>query len=125
MNKQKSIFIAITTAALLSALYISMYVNDNFFRPFFGDFLVVVLIYSVIKSILKIKPASLAIGTLLFSFFVEATQYFHLIKLLGLQDEYWAIITMGSSFSFMDLLMYFLGVVFIYVIDLKLISKVN
>ena len=125
MNKQKSIFLAITISVLLSVLYISFFVNDDFIRPYFGDYLVVVLIYAFVRSIFKVKPSMMAMSTLIFSFVVETSQYFHLIELLGLQDNFLAIITMGNSFSFEDLLMYLLGVVSIYIIDEKLISKID
>ncbi|MFT6716635.1 MAG: hypothetical protein ACJA0Q_001279 [Saprospiraceae bacterium] len=125
MNKQKSIFLAIAILVFMSVLYISLYVNDEFIRPYFGDFLVVILVYAAVKSIFQVAPTVMALFTLLLSFFVETTQYFHLIELLGLRDNFLAVIILGKSFSFIDLLMYSWGVASVYFIDDKLISKID
>lgn len=99
---------------------IALYVHDDFIRPFVGDVIVVWFIYYSIKTFVGIKPLYIAVFTLLFSFAVETAQYFQLINILGLQNEQWARIVIGTSFSWWDMLCYIVGFLFLFVIDKKL-----
>ena len=96
---------------------IALYVHDDFIRPFVGDVIVVWFIYYFIKTFVDIKPLYIAVFTLLFSFVVETAQYFELINILGLQNEKWARIVIGTSFSWWDMLCYFVGFLFLFVFD--------
>lgn len=100
---------------------IERYFHDGFIRPVVGDFLIVVLMYYSLKSILKISSIKIACGVLLFSFTIEGLQYLQMLKYLGWQDSYWAKIVFGSAFDWRDLLAYTLGVGFALLTD-RLIS---
>ncbi len=95
---------------LLIEIYIGMYVHDSFIRPFFGDFLVVILLYCLLMSFLKIDWFKIAIGVLIFSFVLEFLQYFKLVNMLGLQDIKLARIIIGTSFAWEDLVAYTFGI---------------
>ena len=92
---------------------IALYVHDNFVRPYFGDVLVVILIYCFLKSILNISKFKILIFVLLFSFSVEIAQYFNIVSLLGLQNSKLANVVLGNSFAFKDLFCYLAGFVVI------------
>jgi hypothetical protein len=98
-------------------LLIGRYLNDAFIRPYGGDFLVVILIYCFVKIWFDIPVIKTAIGVLVFSYLVEVSQYFHLVNLLGRESSGTARMLMGTSFSFIDLLTYSLGVVFIIIAE--------
>lgn len=102
---------------LIIEILIAMYVFDDFVRPFLGDFLVVILIYCLVKSFIKNRIFTVALGVLLFSFLVEIAQYFKIVKILGLSQSKLANIIIGNSFSFIDLLMYTLGIAFVLMIE--------
>ncbi|NNU34841.1 DUF2809 domain-containing protein [Mucilaginibacter sp. S1162] len=94
-------------------LLIGRYLHDAFIRPYGGDFLVVILIYCFVKTFINTPVIKTALGVLVFAYPVELTQYFHLVNLLGWQNSKTACLLMGTSFSFIDLLTYTLGVLFI------------
>ncbi|MEM9216490.1 MAG: DUF2809 domain-containing protein [Cyanobacteria bacterium P01_F01_bin.150] len=91
-------------------VYIAIYVRDDFIRPYMGDFLVVILIYALIRGLFKFSMQSTAVGVLIFSFVVEILQYFNIVELLGLGDSNIARIVIGTTFVWEDLLAYSLGI---------------
>ena len=91
--------------------------RDSIIRPYGGDFLVVILIYCFIKSFIDSPPVLTAIAVLILSYAVEISQYFHLVTHLGLEHSSLAKILLGTSFSFIDILAYTLGVLFVIVVE--------
>ncbi|WP_259068009.1 DUF2809 domain-containing protein [Mucilaginibacter sp. X4EP1] len=105
-------------------LYIGLYMHDDFIRPYGGDFLVVILLYCVVKSFANWPVLPTAAGVLVFAYLIEISQYFHLIVLLGLQHSKAARLLLGTSFSFTDLLCYTLGMAtMILVLNIRLSMK--
>lgn len=102
---------------LLIEILIGLYLHDALVRPYGGDFLVVILLYCLVKSIACTPVIKTAIGVLIFSYLVEISQYFHLVKLLGLQHSRIAALILGCSFSFTDLLCYTLGILLVILIE--------
>ena len=94
----------------LVEVFIALFVHDNFIRPFFGDVLVVILIYCFIKSFINSPVVVTAVAVLLFAYAIEVLQYFNIIKVLGLQNSAIARILIGTSFEWTDLLAYALGI---------------
>ncbi|MBB3053977.1 ribosomal maturation YjgA family protein [Mucilaginibacter gotjawali] len=109
-------FIA-TFLLFITEFIIALYVHDSFIRPYGGDFLVVMLIYCIVRSFFNLPVLLTAGGVLLFAYCVEFSQYFHLARVLGLQNSKLAKILMGTSFSFMDMVVYTLGIVLIIVVE--------
>lgn len=101
------------TAEVLIALYI----HDRIIRPFVGDYLVVILLYSMVKTILAIPAGRVAMAVLLFAYAIEILQFFHIINLLGLQHNVWARVVIGTDFEWIDLFAYTFGVLTIIVCD--------
>ncbi len=89
---------------------IALFAHDRIIRPYIGDLLVVVLIYCFVKSFLDISVFKAALFVLLFSYSIEMLQYFNLVTKLGLQDSKIARIVIGTSFEWMDLLAYTVGI---------------
>ena len=105
-------FIAFVLLFIIEVL-IAIYIHDKFIRPYFGDVLVVILIYCFLMSFLNILKFKTALFVLAFSFSVEFGQYFNLVSLLGLQKSKLATIVIGNSFAFKDLVCYVFGIVFV------------
>ncbi len=110
-------YFALTILLFVVEALIALYVHDAFIRPYFGDVLVVLLLYCFLKSFVKISVWWAASIVLLFSFFIEFMQYLNLIKLLGLQNSGLARAVLGTSFSWEDLVCYTAGIIFVIVIE--------
>jgi len=91
--------------------------HDAFIRPYGGDFLVVIFLYCLIKSLFNIPVMTAACGVLLFAYVVEITQYFNLISLLDWEHSRLANLVLGNSFSMTDILLYTLGALVIIVTE--------
>jgi hypothetical protein len=106
-----------TLLLLFIELVIGTYIHDNLIRPFGGDFLVVILLYCAIKSFIDFPVWRTAMYVLVFAYVIEISQYFHLVKLLGLQNSNFAKIILGTTFSFTDLLAYTFGILLVLLIE--------
>jgi hypothetical protein len=106
-------------------LLIALYLHDRFIRPYVGDFLVVIFLYCFFRSFLKTHYITVALAVLLFSYIIEVTQYFHLIKHLGLQHSRLAHWILGSGFERMDLVAYTLGIIAVVIVERTLERKVE
>ncbi len=128
MLKFNPTYFAITVLLFITEIVIALFVKDQFIRPYGGDFLVVILIYCFLKSFLNLSVGVAATLVLLFSFFIETTQYFNAIYRLGLQDSAIAKAIMGNSFSWHDLLAYVAGILCVISIEIfvsKQIAKTD
>jgi uncharacterized membrane protein len=97
---------------------IALFINDRLIRPFIGDMLVVILIFSICRSVIKVNHFRLALCVLFFALAVEIGQYFNMISILGLQQNELAGIIIGTTFDFHDLLAYTAGILLILMIEL-------
>ena len=102
---------------------IALYLNDRFVRPYLGDVLVVILMYCFLKSFLKLPVLTVAIAVLVFAFMIEFLQFLNLVEKLGLEKSKMAKTVIGTSFSWIDLLTYVIGITIVYVIEKILIEK--
>lgn len=94
---------------LLIEILIAKYVQDDFIRPYLGDFLVVILLYCLLMSVTRISVLRGLVLVLLFSFAVEFFQLINIVKVLQYQPPKVVMIILGSDFSSWDLLAYVLG----------------
>jgi hypothetical protein len=102
---------------LATEVLIALYMHDTLIRPYGGDFLIVILLYCLVKSFVNLPVLLTAIWVLAYAYCVEISQYFHLLSLLGLQNSKLAKILLGTSFSFMDILAYTLGITLVIVVE--------
>ena len=100
------------TEALIAA-----FVHDDFIRPTFGDFLVVILLYCGLRTFIRANYRVIAIAVLFIAYIIEVSQYFHLIVRLGLQHSTPAQWLLGSGFSWADMVAYTLGVILIWIVE--------
>ncbi len=98
-------------------VFIALYIHDNFVRPYFGDVLVVILIYCFIKSFLKSDVFAVALFTLHFAFTIEFLQYLNIVEMLDLQNSKTARIVIGTSFSWSDILSYIVGILIVISVE--------
>ena len=98
LNKK---YISLTLLVFAIEICIALFVKDRFIRPFIGDLLVTMLLFSFFRIFYHGSGFKLAIAVLLFSFSVEILQYFNLIELLGLQNNKFATIVLGATFDWL------------------------
>jgi hypothetical protein len=101
----------------ITEVLIALFLHDEFIRPYVGDFLVVILIYCFLRAFLNITVLPTALFVLVFSYTLEVLQYFNLVERLGLQQYKLARIVIGTSFEWIDLLAYTLGVLFVVYLE--------
>lgn len=91
-------------------ILIAKFAHDQIIRPYGGDFLVVILIYCFVKSFLDTPYFKTALAVLLFSYAIEILQYFNIVNRLGLEHSKFARTVIGTSFEWIDLIAYTLGI---------------
>lgn len=106
----------------LIELVIALYINDAFIRPFGGDILVIPLLYYFIKSVIETSTNRLIIAVVLFAFVIEFSQYFELIKVLGLERSHFWQMIIGTSYHWLDLVCYVAGGILTFFME-KMIKK--
>nr|WP_321224817.1 DUF2809 domain-containing protein [uncultured Psychroserpens sp.] len=99
---------------------IAAFITKGFIRHTFGDYLVVILMYCAIRSFIKTKPLIIALVVLIIAFGVEFLQLYNLLDYLNLRDNKLAVIVLGSTFEISDLIAYSLGIITIFLIDIKI-----
>lgn len=114
--KRKTLYLILTISLFLIEVAIAIFPTTYFVRAYLGDLLVVMLIYCAVKAVVDIEAKRLTIGVFIFSVMIETAQYFHLVDVLSIKHQVLRIV-MGTSFSWIDILMYFLGCIAMYLID--------
>ncbi|MFC0515957.1 DUF2809 domain-containing protein [Mucilaginibacter angelicae] len=116
--KLNKTYLTLTLILFATEVFIGVSLHDRLIRPFGGDLLVVILIYCFVKSFFDTPWLKTAICTLIFSYIVEVSQYFNLLKHLGLQSSKAAAILLGHSFSWGDMLCYTIGIAIVGILEL-------
>ena len=108
----------------LTEVMIAMYVHDTIIRPFFGDFLAVIALYYLLKSLLKFSNLTLVLSSLLFAYFLEILQFFDFLNYSGLKQYKIIAIVLGTSFAWGDIVSYTLGALFVMLSEKQLKNQV-
>ena len=116
-RKQRLIYALIFVVLLLVEGFIALFIKDKFVRPYIGDVLVVVLICCLCRVCVPDIVTALPIYVFLFATAVEVTQYFDIVKLLGLENNKLVSTLLGRTFSVADILCYAIGCLGFYLIE--------
>lgn len=107
-NRLRLVFLILAVIILLTEIFIGIFVHDSFIRPYFGDVLIVILLYCIIRIALPTKHYWLSASVFLFAVAVEITQIFPLCDLLHIENRLMRVL-MGTSFSVGDIFAYLAG----------------
>lgn len=121
----KTDYIKLTGILLVTEVVIALFLKDGFIRFTVGDFLASILVYCFLRSVFNTKPIYIALISLCISFSIEFLQLFKLLDYLELRENRIISTILGSHFSIEDLIAYALGVITIFVIDLKYLTNEN
>ncbi len=113
----KKNYFYVTAILFLAEICIALFVNDRIIRPYFGDFLVVILLYTFLKSFFEISFLHAAFSVLLFAYFIEVLQVSNLAGLPWLEKKQVILVVVGSHFEWYDILAYTLGTITIIGIE--------
>ncbi|MBL7737963.1 MAG: DUF2809 domain-containing protein [Chitinophagaceae bacterium] len=106
---------------LITEILIALFINDNFIRPYLGDVLVVMLVYCSVKAFFDLPVPATAIGVFVFACFIEWLQYLQVVKLLGLEKASVARTVLGTSFEWLDIAAYAIGILVILIFEYRMI----
>jgi hypothetical protein len=102
-------YLTAAVVLFLVEVFIALRVHDAWIRPHGGDVLVVIFLYCLVRAFLRLPVVATVLGVLAFSYLVEILQYFHFVELIGLRHNKLAVIVIGTSFAWLDLVSYTLG----------------
>lgn len=116
MKNINKTYLVISILLLIVEIIIAIFVNDQFIRPIFGDYLASILLFYMIATFSKLYENKIALITLLISYTIEILQYIHILELLHLDKIKILNIVLGNSFSWTDMLAYTLGILTVLLI---------
>lgn len=109
IKKLRLTYAAVFSVLLIAEILIGLFVHDHFIRPYFGDVLVTILICCLCRTVIPKGVPALPVYVFVFAMLVEISQYFQLVKLLGLENNPLLSTIMGTTFSAIDLICYGAG----------------
>jgi len=110
-------YFLISVVLLTIEAIIAMTLTSGFIRHTFGDFLVVILLYTLIKSFIKIGIWRGTLISLVIAFSVEFLQLTSFLEFLNLNHNKWALLLFGNTFQFTDLIAYTTGIIVVLIIE--------
>ncbi len=113
-NKWRLIYGIIAFLLIFIEVLIALYIHDNFVRPYIGDVLVVIVLFFIVKIILPKPHPVIVLYIFLFAFLTEGLQYLRIVELLGVKDNKFFSILIGTTFDWIDILCYAIGCIIIF-----------
>lgn len=116
-------YFLLTILIFLVEVLIATVLKDQFFiRAYLGDVIVVMLLYTLVKSFFITNNTKLILGIFAFSCLIEFAQFFNIAEKLGFQPGSLMYIVIGNSFSWIDIVCYGVGCLILYLL-VKINSK--
>jgi len=112
--RRRLIYLGAFVVVLLVEVCIALWVNDAFIRPYLGDVLAVIAVYFLVRVFLPTGVEWLPLYVFLFAVCVEISQYFHLVNILGMEDNRVVRILLGGVFDVTDVLCYGIGCLIVW-----------
>ncbi len=119
---QRSIYLIAFIILFVIEVLIAMYVHDEFIRPYVGDLLVVALVYCFARIFIPTGIKRMTLYVFIFAVTIETLQYFRVAELLGVVDNTFFRVVLGSVFDLKDIVCYGIGCLIIRISE---IVKVN
>lgn len=117
-KRNKRIAYGIATTVLLGIeLLIALFVHDRFVRPYVGDVLVVMVIYTFVRIFIPENVRLLPLYVFVFAAGVEVLQYFRIVEVLGLEHNRVLSVVIGATFDVKDIVCYGVGCVILGVYE--------
>lgn len=115
--KMRLRYLLLFALLLLTEILIGVFLKGGFIRAYGGDILVLPLLYAFLRILFpqsdNFTVRVLPLGLFIFGVLVEALQGAHIADRLHITSRVIRIIT-GSTFDFLDIACYFVGMLLIY-----------
>ncbi len=108
-KKFRIIYALSFTIILIIEIFIALFVHDDIIRPYVGDIIVSSAVYMLVRIFIPEKFRLMPLYVFLFAVFVEFMQYINIIAILGLENNSFFRTLIGTSFSWIDIICYFIG----------------
>lgn len=99
--------------------------TTGFVRHTIGDYIVVMLLYTLLRSFIKTSTNTMCIITIFIAYAVETLQLTNFLEFFNLKNSYTANIIFGNTFSITDLVAYTLGVATILYTEFLIKNRKN
>lgn len=103
-------YILIAVILMAIELAIAFFIKTGCIRHTFGDYLVVMLLYAIMRGCTNLRVWVSALVVLIIAFSIEFLQLTPVLSYLNLQDSFTAKLILGSTFEILDLWAYTAGV---------------
>jgi len=113
-NTKRLLYLAAFILLMIIETCIAIFVHDSFVRPYMGDVLAVMVVYSFVRVIIPRGCKKLPLYVFIFAAGVEVAQYLNLTRLLGLENNRVICIILGGTFDWLDILCYGIGCLIIW-----------
>lgn len=117
--KKRLVYLLATIILFITEVLIALYVHDNFIRPYVGDAIVVIVIYTFVRILIPEKGRLLPLYIFLFAVVVEILQGIHIVNILGVADNRFLRTLIGDSFDIKDILCYGVGCILLWLYESK------
>lgn len=97
---------------ILTEVGIALFVHDGFLRPYVGDVLAALALYTLARVLFPQGIVFMPAVVFAFCVLVEVLQYFQLVSLLHLEQNAFFRILLGATFDWRDVLCYLVGSLF-------------
>lgn len=104
------VYFLLTLLVLAIEFLIAGYTHDAIIRPYGGDYLCVIFLYTLVRTFWDWPVRPVALWVFAFACFVEVTQYFHLADRLGFTKPSLMRTLLGYTFTWVDIGCYALGI---------------
>ncbi len=114
-----------TVLLLAIEVIIALFVHDRIIRPYVGDILVVIVVYTFARIFLVEKVRQLPLWVFIFAASVEILQYFKLVERLGLSGNRFLRVLIGSTYDINDIICYGIGCIILGLYEFYLYKKLS
>ena len=121
--KRRLFFLSLFIFLFVIEVLIALFFHDDFVRPYVGDMIVTVLVWSFARIVFPDKLKLMSLYVMIFATLIEVGQYFNYVELLGVQNNPVLVTVMGTSFAWADIACYAVGCVIAAVADYFLFRK--
>lgn len=111
--KKRVFYLILTIILLIIEVMIALFVHDNFIRPFVGDVIVVIVIYTFVRIFIPERVRLLPLYIFIFAVVVEILQGIHIVNILGVADNRFLRTLIGDSYDIRDIICYGIGCIFL------------
>jgi hypothetical protein len=91
-------------------VFIGARMHDAIIRPYGGDYLCVIWLYCLVRSVVNWQVWKVAAGVLVFAYVIETLQYFGMADRLGFRGPSLMRTMLGSYFTWTDIFCYTMGI---------------